>query len=630
MTPSSDRPDPSRPRRLAAGLSLALATGLLTAVGGAGGCSKPPQGTKQPEDAAGPKGNPWAVAGARLRKDTDVAATRAALAGLTNDLAADAGAKPAPLSDEALAKLGAVVPLSPADREEIRGGSTFTAHDGVYLADCLYLRDAARSLALAGVPPGRQAELAFAWVCRQVYLNPWLQEVGEGQYQPVPVALPPTAVLRRGSGSGLERMYVFLALLQQMGLDGCLIGGPDADKLHSTHAVPTPDKKALVTGGLRGPFWAVGVRHDVKLLGAKVGSVVKLFDPWRGESIPFTLGQLKTDASKAWFEDKANVSGATHDDAKKATVYLAVPVNSLSPRMAAFDAHLKGELAVKTSYDPAALRSAFPDPKPAVWNPPEDPFAYGRASRSFLPLDMGGADRTPSGATRLYESYIREQIPPKVIAPVELLQAGHAQDFVRANAAGRLLTAFIEPPNPRERIQRGQFQDAAKDLVGKQEGFAAGLERLRNSRDADQQIREWCEEANRLFEELGRARLPGNTDKAAEAVAQARVEAHLRQPGATLLIDRASAELGQAEATFLLAVCKHEQAERAQARLERAAGPDVARLRADATDAWRNALSAWRTYEQMAGGQAGFPGRLAHAKTLTARAETLARGEEKK
>lgn len=622
MTAPAPPPDTPRPRRVLAGLSLAAALVAAVAVAvavTAGGCSKPPA---PPPDLGntGPKGDPWKVAGVRLKKDADLGAAKSALLALTTDVNNQDGPKLPALSDEAFAALAAVVPLSPADREEIRAGA-FSAHDPVYLADCLYLRDAARSLAAAGLPPEKRAELAFAWVCRQVYLRPWPRPVGAAFE---PTALPPTAVLRRGYGSGLERMYVFLALLQQLELDACLIGGPDAGGVQSRMgpALAYP-LLTQVLGFQRGPFWAAGVR---------VGSDVRLFDPWRGQPFPVTLAQLKADpgAAKAWFEDKANLSGATPADAKQATAFLAVPVNALSPRMAVFEAQLKGELGVKVAFDAPALaakRAAFPDPKPAYWNPPDDPFAYGRVARSYLPLDLGGSDPTAGSGGRLYEASLREQVPETAITPPDELKSESAKGRFRNTAANTLVVSFLEPPNPRERIQRGQFQDAARDVVAKQEAFAAGLERLR-SKDTDQQIKEWIETANLLYAALGSARL--NNDKAGEAAAAAQVETHWKQPGKQLLVDKASAEVGRAEASFLLGLCKHEQAERLQARLERAPAAEVARLKTDALDAWKTALSAWRTYEQLSAAHAGFPGRAAHAGALAARAATFVEAAAKK
>jgi hypothetical protein len=556
-----------------------------------------------------------------MKRETDLATCKAALNGLRSDTGMEEGKKLPALTDEALSALAAVVPLSPADADEIRG-APFTDHDAVYLTDCFYLRDVARSLALAGVPPQRQAELAFEWVCRQVYLQPWLFRAGAKTF--VATALPPTAVLRRGFGSGLERMYVFLALLQQLELDGCLIGAPVLPPrelvLPVNGAVPdTPEALAAVAAAApRGPFWAVGVR---------VGSDVRLFDPWRGLPLPWTLAQLRAnpDAAKAWFEDKANVSGATLEDAKRATAHLAVPVNALSARMGAFDSHLKAELGVRVSIDPTALRAGFPDPKPAFWNPPDDPFTYGRTARSYLPVEQGGADRTPQDAARLYESSLRDQIP-RAEFPSDLKLGARGEvgeSAIRQRlelvVRGTLGVVFVEPPNPRERIQRGQFHDVARDLVAKQETFAAGLERLRNNKDTSKLTKEWIQKALDLYAELRQTQTIARY-KSEESAALEAVEMHWKEVGAHLLMDQATAEVGQAEAAMLLALCKHEQAERVQVRVERATSAEAARLKPDAVAAWETALSAWKTYEQSAGAHAAFPGRSAHARALEARA----------
>jgi hypothetical protein len=593
-----------------------------------GGCSKPPVRTSDDQNNAGPKGDPWKAAGARLKKDSELTSVKTALTGLTNEVSIQEGQKLPTLSDEALAALVAVVPLSQGDRTEIRGAA-FSGYDPVYLADCLYLRDVGRSLGLVGLPPERQAELAFEWVCRQVYLYPWLRQLGPQTFHTT--ALPPTVVLRRGSGSGLERMYVFLALLQQLGLDGCLIGGPMIGPttkefdVNVQVAIPAPPAAmaAVASVAPRGPFWAVGVR---------VGTDVRLFDPWRAQPVPVTLNQLRAnpDAAKAWFEDKANKSGPTLEDVKKATVYLAVPVNALSPRMGAFETRLGSELGVKVALDVKALeakRAAFPDPKPTYWNPADDNFAYGRVGRWYLPVDMGGSDPSPMSPMRLYELSLRDQIPAGAFVPPESLRAIPAQQRLGTTAASILAASFVEPPNPRERVQRGQFQDAARDIVAKQEAFAAGMERLLN-KDAKQEIQDWIKAANQMYDAIGVARLNG--DKSEEATLAAQAEGLWRQPGAQLLIDRASAEVGRAEASYLLALCKHEQAERLQVRLERATGPDAAGSKADALDAWKTAQAAWRTYEQLAAAHAGFPGRAAHGSTLAARAAKFVETDAKK
>lgn len=618
---------PAPRRHRAAAFAL---LGLLAAVALAGGCGKPPTAIKDDGGKDVVKGKPWENAALRLKKDTDPSAVRIALTALGSELNAE-NKEPLPALPEAdLTKLGELVPLTPEDRAEVRA-ATFTAHDSVYLADCLYMRDVARSLALTGTPPDVQADVAHAWVCRQVYLRPWLWLLGaqdlDGRTKQLTFAttsVAPTAVLRRGSGSGLERAYVFMALLQQLNLDTCLVGRPGAGTANTRLAATVPVDAPVpnLSGSApRGPFWAVGVR---------VGDDVRLYDPWRGAVIPFTLKQLRAnpDAAKGWFEDPANAGGATLADVKAATVYLAVPVNALSPRMATAGTKFQADLGAKLAFDAPALRAAFPDPKPAFWNPPEEPFAYGRVARSFLPADAGGDDRGPPRG-RIYDAYRADQLPLGVFRVPNTLndEATPVRFRLAGLAAGALMVSFIEAPNPRERIQRGQFQDAAKDLVGKQEAFSSGLERLRLNKDADQQIREWIDAMNDLYKEQQRADI--SKDRELEAKLQGQIEAQWKQPGAQYLVDRAASEMGLAEAMLLLALCKHEIAERAQVRADRATGAEATRLREDAINQWKTALSAWRTYEGLASAQAGFPGRVEHARALAARAEQLAAAPKK-
>src|SRR5262249_11090194 len=140
----------------------------------ASGCRKPPRSHTTEKGQNEAKGDPWEGAAKRLKKETEPLSCKAALSELNRELAThDDVPKPTPLTPEALDALAAVVPLNPADREEIHG-SAFSSHDPVYLCDCLYLRDAARTISLPGLKPEQLADLGFAWVCRQVYLNPWL------------------------------------------------------------------------------------------------------------------------------------------------------------------------------------------------------------------------------------------------------------------------------------------------------------------------------------------------------------------------------------------------------------------------------------------------------------------------
>jgi hypothetical protein len=623
--------EPPRPRsRLFATGALAGGAVLLVLLSLVTSCSKP-----VPKAVDGDKGdtkaaNPWEEASRRLRKDTDLAACKTVVGQLNSGLV---GRKELPqppgLAPDAERALAAVVPMNPADLEEVRT-SSYTTLDAVYLADCFYLRDAARSLDVPGLSPVRRAEVAFQWVCRQVYLNPWVIDVGPNAGQFVP-AVPPTYVLRRGYGSGLERAYVFLALLQQMNLDGCLVGPPDAGGKPAGLPVPGPDGKPL-TGSPKGPFWAVGVRVENDFL---------LFDPWWSQSLPgpegktATLSQVKAspDVLRVWVDSPNPVWGVSRDDVKKAAVYLTVPVDALSPRMAFFEEQLKADVAVNVAESPTALRDrvqkAVPAGTPvAFWGTAEDPFAYVHVLPEFLPVEEGGRDRGHIAARR-HSFYIRALFPKSVIEIPRPIP-DPAIERLHAAAQNNYAAAFFVPPTPRERIQRGQFNDAVGFLTDKQDGFARGLESLRLANP--DQVVEWCEKAEKVYASLGRARRPGgvgeqrpDTDPDVSA-ALAAVEHFWKNDALTaqLIVHRATARAGLTESSYLMALAKHEQAERLQLRADTATGPEAARAKSEAWTMWREAKDLWRSYLDQASGLDPFPNRKAHAQTLAKRANELA------
>jgi hypothetical protein len=203
-----------------------------------------------------------------------------------------------------------------------------------------------------------------------------------------------------------------------------------------------------------------------------------------------------------------------------------------------------------------------------------------------------------------------------------------ALERLRGYAVGEYGSAFYVTPGPREQLQRGQFKEATAGLVASQKRFASSRERIRTDKNREEQIRKWAEQAREAYANLSRARGREKTEPGAVAQAQHDVEQFWRQSQQAVqaVVDLAVADPGQAEATYLLALAMHEQAERAQARLDRlTADPKQAaaaeRARGEAAEAWAEAKGWWGQYDRFAAGQdKTSPGRAAHAKRLTDRA----------
>lgn len=559
------------------------------------------------------KKDPWETIAIGLRKDTSLATCQLALRTLDQRLQEDQSLqKPASLTPEN-EKSRAVVPLNPEDREEISGWG-YSTHDAAYLEECLYFRDVAQSLRLPNLTPAQLADLSFDWVCRSVTLNPLV--VPEPSGAAPAVAIPPSYVLRRGSGSGLERMYVFLALMQQLDLDACLIGPPDAGEVGSWNTLGR--NRQPVPGGPPRPFWGVGVRLDKE---------IKVYDPWRGLAYPATLSQFrqKPESIKDWLSNSSSPSLVTVDELKAATVHLAVPVNSLSPRMETLQDKLKDAVGVKLAINPTALLTAFPDPKPPFWNPPADRCAYGRTARKFLPRDLGGMQEESA----LYRAYLFSQLPSGLQCDLPELKGREkeiATNRIFVETYARYNAAFIQATNPRERIQRGRFQEAITDLISKRDAFNRQLEFIRNTKDADRQIAAWCQNAKQAYQNLGSTILvQGEERETAKTLAQKAIDDLWGNQTTELMLNKVAAPICKSETLFLLGLCKHEIAERVQTRAEHAAGEEAIQLKEQAAEAWREARNAWRTYlDADSDYQRNIPGRSQQAGILSERAEKLA------
>ncbi len=585
------------------------------------GCGRYSSKSTAPER---PPEDPWPRVAPALRETNDSGTCRRVLTELNSGLSANPSAEqPTGLSPEQEASLRKLLPLTEEDGAEVRGAS-YSSFDPNYLADAYYFRDIARALEVPPDDPVKQADAAFAWMCRQLVATQSIRQVGPDKFELSPPA-PPSAVLRRGSGSGLERAYVFLAILQQLGLDGCLVGPSEAADRPGHWSPP-----GVAPG--RGPFWAVGVR---------IGGDVVLYHPWRGEKIPGTLAEAvaKPQTLEGWLG--AQTGDVTPDIVKRSIPFLAVPLSAIAPRNALLEQKLQQTTGEpRLAIDVVALRDRFAkegkQPEVKFWNPTSDPYTYTRVPLSFLPIEEGGWDAEPLGR-RVSDRYKKGLIPARLIAGVQGLEGiPEAQQQLLISIVERYVGMFLTPPTPREQIQRGMFADATPDLVRKRDAFDAAAQRIRTDTNRDAMLREWVSRAGKAYGELSIARLNEKTDPNRVVTAQQGIEQFWKEnaTGASAIADQALAAVGSAEATYLLALCKHEQAERSQVRYDRtraAAGTDsratpaADRAREKALDDWNDALGWWGRYEKYQSMQeAAFPGRTEHARQLADRARRAA------
>ena len=566
-------------------------------------------------------GDPWKDAITQIRRSRDAQECKAALARLGSELSTRPDLeRPSEPTLEALASLKSLAGLSDRDASEVKSAA-FTSLDSAYVLESLYLRDAARTLETEGGTPAQAAQAAFAWTCRQMVLDPWVWPSPQGAFA---TALPPSLVLPRGFGSGLERAYVFLALLQQLGIDGCLVGPPESGQMLAT-AFPNEESKKGHNPYPPGPFWAVG---------ARIGADVLLFDPWRGVAFPGTLAQVVADPDllKAWYDDPKAAWPLKPEGVKAAKAHLTVPISSLSPRMALLEKKLAAETGVKLASQPAAMRDRFEKEAnlPATfWTPKRDRFDHAHTLAFNLPEDQGGWDTTLPNEGQLYTTLRIFQIPP--FERIRLADLAGAERKLTSQLLDQVRTAyantFLAPPAPRERFQRGQFQETAKSLVEKQDQFQSGLELAGSDRS---KVAPWVKRANELYSLFERSRL--DDDPAGQNAAKNAIEQHWRTNDRTpvLLVDSLLAPVGMAEATYLLALCKHELAELAQGRLERAATRDKTRLEELSREAWAVARDSWDSYQFRRGGSIHSPSQIEHAGLLARRATLMAMAESSK
>jgi hypothetical protein len=452
---------------------------------------------------------------------------------------------------------------------------SFTLLDGRHLETSFLFRDAAASFTRDGTlddaPPLRRAELAFDWAVRQVSLT-------EGGADPLPLDF----VLRRGRGTALERALVFLSLLQQLDLPGCLI------------ALREP-----LAGGF--PLWVCGVLldHDIYL-----------FDPRMGVPIPGPKGIGVATLAEAIVQPEvlkqleADSYNLTAEEARKARIYIAPPLSALAPRMSYLEKLLQDKdvtapiVSVRLSEDAlgsfkrlqeAWVHAGVQDPPPVqAWSP------ITRSARAILPPEEGGIDKNPRPRwIMLRFSIVPLQYFPQIVSR----DMGAIYQRMVEKFGGPFMNLIFEPHQPRDSLLRGRFDEASRALTTLRTDADASVARLQGNPDMPKRAAAGIKSMLEAQGALMHAQKEGNPNieelrvalESAVREGQGRVDAYIE--------GCAGVPLGE-EVSYQLALSKHEQAVRMQLRVEfpNRSGSSTGNEIDDARRAWQNAADWWKTY----------------------------------
>jgi hypothetical protein len=341
------------------------------------GCSRPPTRTKGPDVKVPlPGTDVWAEAHKTFRYTENTRAGdewtrfRGGLEHLSHHFAKpDVIKRMRDQSAENRKFLENDVHLTEEELAEVESVSFRTA-DAHYLDECFLLRDAARSLNVPAQGTLKQAHHLFRWVMRNVL-----------PHEQIDSWTPPAFTLRRGHGSPLERSLVFLALLRQAQIEGCLIVVPELQ--------PQQFLVAVLDSTSKSPS-------------------LHLFDPRLGLALMGKDGKSVLSLKDALDEPALlQPSLIAPDQVKQLEAWLVCPLYALAPRLLELERELSKRDRIVLHLDAPDLSKkiakATPLPvKVKVWNPlpvqGNTPNSPTRCLRLFLPKQEGGIDETGRAA----------------------------------------------------------------------------------------------------------------------------------------------------------------------------------------------------------------------------------------
>jgi hypothetical protein len=523
---------------------------------------------------------------------------------------------PPPLGADEKVLLQKQFGIDPGELAEVEN-STFTLLDAPHLEFCFLMRDAARSLDVDNLSQPERAAAAFAWVVRQVPAQ-------EGESD-----LPPAFVVRRGWGNSLERARIYMALLQQMRIPGCLV---------------------TTAGGVP---WACGALVEVQ--GSKQKQLV-LFDHRLGLPLPGAKGQATSDLARA-FRAAMPVPGpddgqqvatlaalrqqpgllkvlttdgkqpydVSPEQVKDSVLRLTVPLSALSPRMRTLqDDILPQRIGVYPGVNPGQLVRDLAAAGGVEGGPDAVRSLPGSAGvlRRFVGEREGGIDRTG------LQERARLSLIPRNTMPRQLMELeGEPGLRILGHFAQPFIAFQLDANLPRDLVLRGRYKEAKDQLTQVLDLCRVQKDRLQSNPDVYGEFDRWKKELFEAYGAVGRAqedvRKGAPQDVADSALARREQVWKNGLPMLSILVDGSAAEPRGAQASFQMALCMGEEAERTQAhvdrlaRANRPADPDeLATAREAAKTAWKDAAGWWGSYTQTYPGTPfTVQGQLLHART---------------
>jgi tetratricopeptide (TPR) repeat protein len=193
------------------------------------------------------------------------------------------------------------------------------------------------------------------------------------------------------------------------------------------------------------------------------------------------------------------------------------------------------------------------------------------------------------------QQFVLELVPQDHLPPFFRDQARFPRNIGLGQAvlerfAAPVVRVSLEPKQARDLMLRGNYDEAIKQLLGEREQTTEQIRqarKLENNPEVGRRLEAWVQNALQKFAALFIAE---RENKAAVDSAKRDVDAIWKDQTAgdvITLLDGASARKRRPEATYSLALCKHERAEQAQGRLGAAGGP---------APEWKEALVWWEKY----------------------------------